>query len=114
MRHRGSYLRLPDCAGAARQRRRCLPGGGCGVLPQRRSGACQRRCHTAAEHVLELIGNVPALAGDLTELRRIAALELRRRGFKVARIAELAGVTSSAISQLLGPDCLADPIEPTP
>jgi len=69
---------------------------------------------TAAEHVLELIGNVPALAGDLTELRRIAALELRRRGFKVARIAELAGVTSSAISQLLGPDCLADPIEPTP
>lgn len=67
----------------------------------------------AAEEVLTLIGNVPALAGELTELRRIAALELRRRGFKVARIAELAGVTSSAISQLLGPDCLADPLEAT-
>ncbi len=59
------------------------------------------RLHGAAL-VLPLVGSVVDLSAELGRLRTVAAVELRRNGWKVAQIAEAAGVTSSAISQLLG------------
>lgn len=56
---RGSYLRLPDCAGAARQRRRCIPGGGCGVVPQRRQPRLGHRSAGHSWRAAHLGGNVP-------------------------------------------------------
>ena len=55
----------------------------------------------AAERVLEFIGSIPALAATLTAARTGAALELHAAGVTSTRIAELAGVTRSAIAQLL-------------
>lgn len=56
----------------------------------------------AAADVLRLIGSVPELSAELTAVRTRAALDLRGTGWTATRIADVAGVTRSAISQLLG------------
>jgi hypothetical protein len=55
-----------------------------------------------AAALLTAAGAVPDLVAELGRLRAVAAVELRRHGVRVSRIAELAGVSSSAISQLIG------------
>jgi len=58
---------------------------------------------TACLDVLTLIGNIGDLTADLTAARSAAAAELRRHGYTARQIAKAAGVTPSAISQLLPP-----------
>lgn len=55
----------------------------------------------AAAEVLRVIGSATELGSDLSALRAAAAHDLRGSGWTATRIAELAGVTRSAISQLL-------------